>query len=81
MTIVLVLLLWVVCAGVAGMTAHYRDLPVGKFVCAGLLLGIVGVLWAAFATSNAELNRRHAERVAAAKARAASAPWLDADGR
>jgi membrane protein implicated in regulation of membrane protease activity len=60
---VLLVLLWVVCAGVAAVVAHYRMLPVGKFTIAGLLLGPAGVVWAALATPYNRAERRRQEEI------------------
>lgn len=49
MVVVLVVILWVLCAGVTALIAQARGLDVGKFAVAGLVLGVIGVLWAAFA--------------------------------
>jgi hypothetical protein len=62
-------LLWVVCAGVAGWIASTKDRDVGGFAIAGLLLGPAGVVWAACARTGlqraaddqAALDRAHTE--------------------
>jgi hypothetical protein len=51
---VIVLLFWVVCAGVAAFIANAKGRDVGVFALAGFLLGPFGVLWAACARTGAE---------------------------
>jgi hypothetical protein len=58
----IVLLLWVVCAGFAGLIAHAKGRSVGGFVAAGLLLGVAGLLWAAFARPAGQQPRRQSEQ-------------------
>ena len=53
----LLVILWVICAGVAAVIAQAKDRSVGAFAIAGLLLGVIGVIWAAAATPSAELER------------------------
>ena len=45
----LLALLWVVCAAFAAVIASNKGRSVGRFALAGLLLGVIGILWAAFA--------------------------------
>lgn len=65
------ILIWCVCAGFAALIASSKHRSPGRFALAGLLLGPVGLLWAAFATSDVprsvqrqrnQLERARAER-------------------
>jgi hypothetical protein len=59
---VIVVLLWVVCAGLAALIAGTKGRSAGGFAVAGLLLGPVGVLWAAFAFRASELEPSQTEK-------------------
>ena len=65
MLLVLVAILCVLCAGVAAVIAQGKGRSVGGFAIAGLLLGVLGVIWAAAAQSGEERERlrrlRHRE--------------------
>ena len=61
-------LLWVVCAGVAAFIANAKGREVGTFAMAGLLLGPVGVVWAACARTGEQ--RAADDRAALDQARA-----------
>jgi len=67
---IVLVLLWVVCAGFAGVIAHNKGRSVGGFVIAGLLLGVVGLLWAAFARSADDFARERREALDDARAEA-----------
>ena len=78
---IIVLLFWVVCAGVAAFIASTKGRDVGRFAMAGLLLGPFGVIWAACARSGAE--RAAADQAALdemRRAQAARSRHMDADG-
>jgi len=62
MTAAVFVLTWVICAGVAALLAARKHRSVGGFAVAGLLLGPVGVLWAAVAFSREELEPGRAAR-------------------
>jgi hypothetical protein len=66
------LLLWVVCAGVAGWVASMKGRSVGGFALAGLLFGPLGVAWAALAFRADELALSETDR----NRRASRAAWL-----
>jgi hypothetical protein len=51
----LLLILWVLCSGVAALIAQSKNRSVGGFAVAGLILGVIGVLWAAFARSGEDI--------------------------
>jgi hypothetical protein len=68
---IIVLLFWVVCAGVAAFIANTKGRDVGAFALAGLLLGPFGVIWAACARSGAE--RAAADQAALDRYR--KTPW------
>jgi hypothetical protein len=55
----LLVLLWVVCAIGAGFFASTKGRSVGMFALAGLLLGPIGLLMAAFARPEEDLARNH----------------------
>jgi hypothetical protein len=74
-------IVWTLCSGFAALIAHNQGRDPGWYAVAGLLTGPIGLLCAAFATPGHEIDRRHAERVADAKARAGTTQWMDADGR
>lgn len=80
MTVVVGVLIWVVCAGFAALIAQNQRRPPGWYAVAGLLLGPIGLLIAAFATPGDVLQRQQAAKAEAVKARKASMPWADADG-
>lgn len=42
-------IVWVLCGGFAALIAHNKGRSVGWFAVAGLLLGVIGLVWAAFA--------------------------------
>lgn len=58
MTAAVVVLVWVVCSGVAAFIASTKGRSVGWFALAGLGLGVIGVIWAALARPQAELDAR-----------------------
>lgn len=60
----LIAMLWVLCAGVAAVIAQGKGRSVGGFAMAGLLLGVVGVVWAACAGSAGNRGRLTARRQA-----------------
>ncbi len=60
-------LVWVACGGFAALIANSKGRSVGGFALAGLLLGVIGLLWAAFAKSSAEIGEERAEIVDAAR--------------
>lgn len=68
---IIAVLLWVVCAGVAAFIASAKGRSVGEFAMAGLLLGPFGVIWAACARSGAE--RAAADQAALDRYR--KTPW------
>jgi hypothetical protein len=62
MIAVVVVLIAVVCAGVAAFIATAKGRSVSGFALAGLLLGPVGLLWALFAFPASELERSEIEK-------------------
>jgi len=65
-----VLILWVLCVGFAALIAHAKGRSVGWFALAGLAFGVLGLLWAAFATPAADIAaKRQAETDAARRER------------
>ena len=58
MAAVVVVLLWVVCGGVAAFLAWTKDRSVTAWFFAGLLLGPLGVIGAAVARPQADLDAR-----------------------
>jgi hypothetical protein len=71
-----VLILWVVCAGFAALIAHAKGRSVGGFALAGLLLGVVGLLWAAFARPAGQQPRRRTRQARRAEIAARAAQPL-----
>jgi hypothetical protein len=70
---IIVLMFWVVCAGVAAFIANAKGREIGTFAMAGLLLGPFGVVWAACA--------RTGEQRAAADQAALDASFAEAAKR
>jgi hypothetical protein len=68
---IVAVLLWVVCAGVAAFIASTKGRSTGEFAMAGLLLGPFGVVWAACARSGEQ--RAADDRAALDDARAEAA--------
>ena len=61
-----VMIVAVLCAGFSAMIANSKGRSVGRFAVAGLLLGVIGLIWAACARPADELEarslaRRHSE--------------------
>jgi len=56
-------LIWVVCAGFAALLAARKNRSAGWFAVAGLLLGPIGVLWAAFARDPVAEDERRREEI------------------
>jgi hypothetical protein len=52
---------WVLCAGFSALIANSKGRSVGGFALAGLILGVAGLLWAAFARPAGEPTRRELE--------------------
>lgn len=60
---------WVLCAGFAALIANSKGRSVGGFALAGLLLGVIGLLWAAFAHPAGYVRRDSAAVIRARAAR------------
>lgn len=60
---------WVLSAGVAGFIASTKGRNVGGFAIAGLLLGPAGVVWAALAHPSGYVRRDSAAEIRARAAR------------
>jgi len=76
--VIALVLLWVVCAGFAGVIAHSKGRSVGGFVVAGLLLGVFGLLWAAFAAPAGQVGPRQSEQARRAEIAARASQPLGA---
>lgn len=63
---------WTLSAGLAALIAIGRGREPGWFAVGGLLLGVVGILIAAFAAHGDDLEQDRLDEIAAAKARAAT---------
>jgi hypothetical protein len=80
MTFAVIAIVWVLCAGFSAMIASSKGRSVGEFAIAGLFLGVFGLLWAAFATPQAELDRRADNAIKEATTRKHDTPWMDREG-
>lgn len=60
--VVLIVLLWIVCGGVAAFLAWTKDRSVGAWFFGGLLLGPVGVIAAACARSGDDVENNRLAR-------------------
>ena len=58
MTGVVIVLIWIVCSGIAAFLAYTKSRSVTGFFFAGLMLGVIGVIWAALARPQEELDTR-----------------------
>jgi hypothetical protein len=57
-----VLVLWVLCAGVAALVGNSKGRSAGAFALAGLFFGVFGVVYAACARSGEQLAADRADR-------------------
>lgn len=56
MTVTLIVLLWIVCGGIAAFLAWTKGRSVGAWFFCGLLLGPIGVIAAAVARDQTSIN-------------------------
>ena len=76
----LLALVWVLCAGYAAVIASNKGRSVRHFALAGLLLGVIGILWAAFAEDGRAIAKREQRRTEQGRAMVQAKPWMFADG-
>jgi hypothetical protein len=61
MTAAVIVIVAVLCSGFSAVIANSKGRSVGGFAIAGLLLGVIGLIWAAFARPGGEPTRRQRE--------------------
>lgn len=76
MAIGIVIIVAVICAGFSALIALGKGRDPGPFAVAGLLVGVIGLLWAAFAQDSATIAKRRPQALRGQRRPA----HMDADG-
>jgi Na+/H+-dicarboxylate symporter len=80
MLIVIAVLAAVVSSGFAALIAQGKGRDPGWFAVASALLGVVGVVVAAFAEPGDRIRQRQHAQTERRRAEIAARPWMDAEG-
>jgi len=80
MLIVIAVLVAAVSSGFAALIAQGKGRDPGWFAVAGALLGVVGVVVAAFAEPADRIRQRQHVQTERRRAEVAARPWMDAEG-